>query len=57
MIHQFDTLYTIFHIATVSHDDKYIYAADYDAIVHMYDVEGKKEVTQTKLNGGMAYDI
>lgn len=49
---------TRFHIACMSHDERYAFAGDYNSIVHIFDLWEKKRIhTFNPQIGSMPYDM
>jgi WD40 repeat protein len=57
-VFSYPTIGVRYHVACMSHDDKYVVVADYANNVHVYDIENRNEaaVFNPKI-GGMAYDM
>ena len=57
-LYNFPKINCRYHIAAMSHDDRYIFAGDYDNFIHIYDTVERKEVLKFDPDiSGMAYDL
>ena len=53
-----DKIDICFHICILSHDDKYLFACDYNGVCHIYNTQEKIKVGTVKpTNCGMIYDL